>query len=218
MKTPLLAALGHMRPALMIRSSLLALVLIVATAAYGGVPSMNVTVSDASGKVAFKGATGASATFATANLAPGDYVVQFRSRSDAMKTNQYLLVVAAGKKKVIADAVSGDKINGSGVAMKISVEAGLKITGQVATDHAVAAAVSGKVKVINGKRYVWVKARTGSNLGDHWEEEGLASARIVATMSTDKLRQVQDSSFEGSMLDRHPGHVHDVVAGPGHGF
>jgi hypothetical protein len=194
-----------MKTLLLIRTAFLSFLFVVATAAYGGVPSMNVIVSDASGTVAFKGATKANATFATANLAPGNYVVQFQSKSGALKGNQYLLVVSAGTKKVIADAVPGEKINGAGVAMRITVEPGLKITGQVATDQALAAAISGKVKVINGKRYVWVKGRTGSNLGDHWEEEGLATAQNVATMSFDRLRRIQDASFEGSMLGRYGG-------------
>jgi hypothetical protein len=205
MKTLLLAATGHTRMTHMIRAVLLCLLLAATTVAYGGVPSMNVIVSDASGKIAFKGATNTNATFATANLAPGNYVVQFQSKSGALKGNQYLLVVSAGKKKVIADAVPGEKINGAGVAMRIIVEPGMKITGQVATDQGLAAAISGKVKVINGKRYVWVKARTGSNLGDHWEEAGLAPVRNVSSMSTDKLRQIQDRAFEGSMLDKYGG-------------
>jgi hypothetical protein len=199
----------------MIRRIVLSLVLVVATAAYGGVPSMNVIVSDASGKVAFKGTTNASATFATANLAPGNYVVQFQSKNGALQGNQYLLVVSAGTKKVIADAVPGEKINGAGVAMKIIVEPGLKITGQVVNDQGLAASISGKVKMINGTRYVWVKGRTGTNIGDHWEEEGLAASRNVASMSTDKLRQIQDRSFEGSMIGRYGGGPRDVVVHEG---
>jgi hypothetical protein len=190
---------------------LLALLLVVASAAYGGVPSLNVIVSDASGKVAFKGATDANATFATSNLAQGDYVVQFQSRNGALKGNQYLLVVAAGRKKVIADAVAGEKFHGGGVAMRVKVEPGLRITGQVATDQTTASARIGRVMVIDGKRYVLVQARTGSNLGVRWEEESLAPARNVTTMSRDRFRQIQDSSFEGSMLDRYPGQYQVVV-------
>jgi hypothetical protein len=213
MKTLHLGALGHTHMPHLIRTTLLALLLVVASAAYGGVPSMNVIVSDASGKIAFKGATNASATFVTSSLAPGNYVVQFQSRNEALKGNQYLVVVSAGKKKVIADAVPGEKFHGGGVAMKVTVESGLKITGQIATDQVVASLVSSKVKVIDGKRYVWVNARTGSNLGDHWEEESLAAPRNVTTWSMDRFRQIQDSSFEGSMLDRHPGHEHDIMGG-----
>ena len=211
MKTLLLAAFGHTRMSHTIRATLLCFILVATSAAYGGVPSVNVIVSDASGHAAFKGATNANATFATANLAPGNYVVQFQSTSQAVKGNQYLLVVSAGKKKVIADAVPGEKFHGGGVAMRINVETGLKITGQIATDQVVASVGSGKVKVIDGKRYVWVKARTGSNLGDHWEEESLAAARIIATMSIDKLQQIQDTSYEGSMLDRYPGRYEVVT-------
>lgn len=206
-------SLVQQRMTLMTRRILVSLLVVIATSAYGGLPSLNVIVSDAGGKVAFKGATNGHATFATANLAPGDYVVQFHSRSEALKDNHYLLVVSAGTKKVIADAVPGEKFNGGGVAMRVTVEAGLRITGQVAADQVVASAGSRKVKVINGQRHVWVKAQTGSNLGDHWEVEGLAAARNVATMSIDKLRQIQDRSYEGSMLGRHPGHEHDIMGG-----
>jgi hypothetical protein len=210
MKTLLRVGRDHTRLTCMIGSILVTLLLAGTAAAYGGVPSMNVIVSDASGKVAFKGATGASATFATANLAPGNYVVQFHSNSGALKGSQYLVVVSAGKAKVIADAVPAEKFNGGGVAMRITVGAGLRITGQIAADQGVASAAIGKVKVINGKRYVWVKARTGSNLGDHWEEESLAAAQNVASMSMDKLQKIQDASFEGSMLDRYHNGQYDV--------
>ena len=203
-------------PYLRFIASAFALFLGVAANAFAGVPPTGVIVVDTSGKVAFKGATDARATFATANLPPGDYVVQFHSKNGFLKGNKYLLVIAAGRKKVIADAVLGEKIDGAGVAMRLSVEGGQQITGQMAVDQVVASPGSSKVKVIDGKRYVWVKARTGSHLGDHWEEEGLAAARNVATMSIEKLRQIQDRSFEGSLLDRHPGHVHDVMAGRPH--
>lgn len=195
-----------------IRCSVLPLFFLGAIASYGGVAPIQVTVSDASGKVAFKGATHVNAAFVTANLAPGDYVVQFNARNGALNGQRYLLVVAAGTKKVIADDVAAEKFNGGGVAMRITVGSGLKITGQIAPDNATVSSDIRKIRVVNGKRYVWVKARTGSNIGDHWEEEGLAAARNVATMSMDKMRQIQDGSFEGSMLDRYHGGQYDVVA------
>jgi hypothetical protein len=216
MKTLLLAATGHTRMTHMIRSILLCLLLVVATAAYGGIPSMNVIVSDASGRVAFKGTTKVNATFATANLAPGNYVVQFQSQNAVLKGNRYLVVVSAGTKKVIADAVPGEKINGAGVAMRITVESGLKITGQVASDQGAAAAISGRVKMINGKRYVWVRARTGTNLGNHWEEEGLAAAQNVVSISFDRMQKYQDASYEGSMLDRYNGHRYGAAVHGGY--
>jgi hypothetical protein len=196
MKKLLLAVIHH---------SLLPLFFLGAVASYGGVPPIKVTVFDASGKVAFKGATHVSASFATTNLAPGNYVVQFNSKNGALNGQKYLLVVAAGTKKVIADDVAAEKFSGGGVAMRITVGSGLRITGQIAPDNATASSDIRKIKVIDGKRYVWVKGRTGSNVGDHWEEEGLAAARNVVSMSMEKMRKIQDGSFEGSMLGRYSG-------------
>ena len=49
--------------------------------AFGAVPAMNVTVSDASGKAAFKGMTNANGVFGTAKLAPGSYTVSLPRRA-----------------------------------------------------------------------------------------------------------------------------------------
>lgn len=109
----------------------LCLFLTVASLANAGVPPVNVIVSDPSGKAAFKGATKNDGGFATNKLAPGNYVVQFSSKNSAMKGGQYSIIVAAGKKKVVANALAGDKFLGSGVAMKLEVGEGLSIIGQV---------------------------------------------------------------------------------------
>lgn len=109
----------------------LCLLLVVASVANAGVPSMNVTVSDSTGKAAFKGATKGDGDFATAKLQPGNYVVQFTTKNTSLKGGQYSIVIAAGKKKVVANAVAGEKFLGGGVAMKVEVGAGLNITGQV---------------------------------------------------------------------------------------
>jgi hypothetical protein len=49
-----------------------------------------------------------------------------------------------------------------------------KITGQLALPARVAKAVNAnsKTKVAQGKRYVWVPAMTGSNIGGNWVEVG----------------------------------------------
>lgn len=114
----------------------LCLFLIVAAAANGGVPSLNVTVSDGAGKMAFKGTTKSDGGFATEKLQPGNYVVQLTSKNAALKGAQYSIVVSAGKKKVVANAVAGDKFLNGGVALKVEVGAGLNISGQVATGPA----------------------------------------------------------------------------------
>jgi hypothetical protein len=142
----------------------LAFILIRASVAYAGIPPVNVTISDAGGKAAFKGATNSSGAFATANLKPGNYVVQFNSSSAAMKGKHYALVVSAGKKKVSASAVPGEKFAAGGVAMKVDVGAGLNITGQVAAME----------KAASSKKMVWIEPMTGSHLPGHWVEEGSA--------------------------------------------
>jgi hypothetical protein len=118
----------------LIRGALLSFALVAACLANGGVSPVNVTVSDAGGKAAFKGATNAAGTFATANLKPGNYVVQFNSTSGGMKGSLYAIVVSAGTKKFAAAAVPGEKFAGGGVALRVVVGAGLNITGQVAPE------------------------------------------------------------------------------------
>jgi len=109
----------------------LCLFLAAASVANAAVPSLNVTVSDSAGKAAFKGTTKGDGEFATAKLKPGSYVVQFATTNSSVKGGQYSIVVAAGTKKVVANAVAGEKLLGGGVAMKVEVGAGLNVAGQV---------------------------------------------------------------------------------------
>jgi hypothetical protein len=193
----------------------LAMTVLLSTA-HAGIPAIQVIVSDSSGKVAFKGVTNADATFSTHSLPPGQYVVQFRSANATLKGNQYLLVVSAGKKKVIADAVAGQQFAGGGVAMRLSVEPGLQIAGQVANQASTVVEGVTKVRVINGQRYVRVRSTLGSNLGPHWEAESLANAKNVGYLSHQKLTKMLDSAYEGSMLDRyHSGGAYEVSV---HGY
>jgi hypothetical protein len=181
-----------------IRTALFSIVSLTACAAFGAVPSMKVTVSDAGGKVAFKGATNTSGTFATGNLAAGNYVVQFTSSDSALRGLQYMLVVSAGKKKVSADAVAGDKFTSGGVAMKIDVGAGLNITGQITTT-----ANNVRLDPKTKKKMVWIPPMLGSNMPGHWVEEDSAEAKTSKTrgnMSTSELqkRQSQGISLGGN--------------------
>ena len=91
-----------------ILSIVMSVSLVLASMAYGAVPTMNVMVSDASGKLAFKGATKGDGGFATEKLQPGNYVVQLTSKNSALKGGQYSIVVSAGKKKVVANSVAGE--------------------------------------------------------------------------------------------------------------
>jgi hypothetical protein len=176
------------------RNILLSLPLFLISLGYGAtVPTMDVMVSSANGKVAYKGTTNANGIFATGNLEAGNYVVEFRSKSAAVKGSKFGIAVSAGKNTVSADAVAGEKFAANGVAMKVAVAAATKITGQVASGLAATKAVtnasagsqsSAKVKVINGKRYVWVIPQKSSLEGGHWVEESAA-----ANAQSDTVRQ-----------------------------
>ena len=174
--------------------------------AYGGIPSMHVTVFDATEKVVFKQAIRSDATFATGSLPAGKYVVQFNTESAAVKGRQYLLVVSAGQKKVIADAVTGETLTGGGAAMKIQVGRGLQISGQVLNDEAIANEGGPKYRTIDGKRYVWRRAQIGTNLGGRWEEAITSPTRMVIVWNRDELQKRMDRGGEGSMLTNHFSH------------
>ena len=161
-----------------------------ASIAFGAVPSMNVTVSDSSGKTTYKGATDAKGTFATGKLQPGGYMVQFNSKS-APKGSKYAMVVSAGKKKVTANAVEAEKLAAGGVAMKIDVGAGLNITGQVADDKS--SAPMGH----NGKPMVWISKKTGSNIAAHWAESDSAEAKEAMTSSSMSRQDIQNRQSQG---------------------
>jgi hypothetical protein len=154
-----------------------------ASLAFSALPQLTVTVADSGGKPAYKGATNAKGTFATGTLKPGQYVVQFNA--EGVKGGKYALVVSAGTKKVTADAVAGEKFGKGGVAMKIDVASGLKITGQVAT------LLQEKVDS-NGKKMVWIPKKLGSNLPAHWAAEDSAEAKEAKSAGNLSIKNVQD--------------------------
>lgn len=171
------------------RFASLGLFLIAVSVGYSAVPALNVTVSDGGGKVAYKGATSATGTFATPNLKSGNYIVQFNSASAALKGHQYTLVISAGKKKVSADAVAGDKFLAGGVAMKLEVGSGLNITGQVA------ASANVKIDPKTKKKMVYIQPAVGSNMPGRWVPEDSAeavAARNSGRLRTEDVRKMQD--------------------------
>jgi hypothetical protein len=185
------------------------------SSAYGAIPSMDVTVFDATERIVFKQTINASATFATGNLPAGKYVVQFNTRSAAAKANQYLFVVSAGKKKVIADGVAGDTLTRGGAAIKIQVAPGSEISGQVLNDEAIAQAGGPKYRTIDGKRYVWVGEQTGTRLAGHWEEASAGPARSLVVWTRDELQKRMDRGGEGSMITS-GANEHDGMIPTGH--
>ena len=112
----------------LIRSTVLSLCFAIACMAYGAVPPLNVTVSDPSGKVVFRGKTDGQGSFATEKVKPGIYDVQFTSTSAV--TGNYSIKVSAGVKHVSAAGITGDKF-AKGVALKMNVQNLLNIVGEV---------------------------------------------------------------------------------------
>lgn len=148
----------------LIRSSILVLVCGVVSIASGGTPPMNVIVSDSGGALAFKGTTDANGAFSTRSLKPGHYVVEFKSKSGAVKGSSYALAISAGSKKVVANSVAGTMFNGGGVAMRVEVGGGLNITGQIISQPI---GTDGNPKIM-----VWVPQMPGSHMPAHWAEKG----------------------------------------------
>jgi len=181
--------------------------------ARGGIPSMGVTVFDATEKVVFKQALNANDTFATGTLPAGKYVVQFNTRNAAVKGNQYLLVVSAGQKKGIADAVAGETLTQGGAAMKIQVSPGVQISGQVLNDEAITNAGGPKYRTIDGRHYIWIKGQIGTNLAGRWVDARTPD-RTVTVWDRDELQKRMDRGGEGSMLTSH----HGLYISTGHGY
>jgi hypothetical protein len=164
-------------------------VMAAGSVAYATVPEMRVTVSDASGHAAYKGATDSKGTFVTGSLKPGHYVVQFNAKRNDVGGNNYALVVSAGSKKVVADAVAGEKFVGGGVAMRIEVAGSGNIVGQVASDL--------RTMMKDGKLLVWIPQRIGSHLPAHWAEADSADAKIAQTASSLSFKNLQDKQAQG---------------------
>jgi hypothetical protein len=172
----------------MARNILFSTFLLLASVAYGAaVPTIDVTVSTLGGKVAFRGKTDAEGLFVTPNLAPGSYAVQFNAKG--MKAGHYVIVVSAGKKKVTADSVVGDQFSKGGVAMKVDVGPGVKITGHVAL-------AGGALQ----PGMVWIPKQLGSNRAAHWAPEGSAEAvqaKQSGSMSKEGVQKMMESPDSG---------------------
>lgn len=169
-------------------------------------PTLDVTVLGPGGNVAYKGKTTGAGTFATGNLAPGSYVVRLNTKSSVeLKGGQFGIIVAGGKQKMGADAIAGERFGGAGVAVKVDVGPGMKVTGQLT--NASAAAQKGNVKIIKGKRFVRVR-EVGSNL-TKWVEEGTPEAGNVIRANGDGLARtldaMSDTHQEGGPIPPTPG-------------
>jgi hypothetical protein len=172
------------------RSLIIGIFAVVASVAWGAMPQINVTVLNSAGKTTFKGATNANGTFASGKLEPGDYVVQFNSKN-APKTSRYALVASAGKEKVVANGIPGEKLV-AGVAVTIKVGSGLNVTAQITAEDKNSAPIGR-----NGKLMVWIPKRIGSNLSPHWAESDSAEAKEVMTSSSYSIKNMQNNQNQG---------------------
>ena len=87
-----------------------------------------------------------------------------------------------------------------GVAMKVNLERGAKISGQLADEQQSAGPNSSNHRVIGGQRFVWVKEELGTNIKGRWVEEGSASAFNRTGISIESIRKLQERAGEGSMV------------------
>lgn len=190
-----------MRHTMRYMSGTFAILLAVASTAYSNVPSMEVTVFDSNGHVAFTSSTSPDGSFVTPRLNSGRYVVQFKARSEAAKGAHYLAVVSAGKRKVVATSVAGETFTGGGAAMRLDVDRSTKISGQVANEQAMFDESGSRTRVVGGQRFVWVTAQLGSHLGGHWVEASLAPAQNTNAVALDSIHKIQEHASEGSLMN-----------------
>lgn len=189
----------------------LIILLLALNAGAGAIPSMQVSVAAGAEKPIFRSLTRANGTFTTDSLAAGRYVVQFNSKNTIVKGDHYLVIVLAGRKTLVSNAVPGENFLAKGIAVNVDLSAPGKIAGQVASARELESA---NVRMIDGKRYYWI-AETGSNLGGRWLQEGAASSQNLVQLTQSDIRKMQDRAGEGNMA----GNMHraDLQLGvPGH--
>jgi hypothetical protein len=150
----------------------------------GGVANVDVTVSDATGRLTYRGKTDASGVFVTPPIRPGNYVVQFQAKKAAANRNDYAIYAASGHQRIVADAVPGQKFAGAGVAVRVKPTTSSAIIAQVA----VGGLNELGTKIVNGVRYVLLPPETGE-IGPRWVEEGTQPARNVTRI------QIEDGSL-----------------------
>ena len=173
------------------------------------IPPLDIIVSDANSKPAFRGVSNRDGTFATGKLAPGNYVVRFHSQHSFTKDDHYLLILSAGKKTLISNRLDGASFAASGVAANMEVAKTGVISGQVADAEELEKA---GVKVVNGRRYRWIKGTTGDNFGGRWVEEATYT-RDLKQLSQEGMRRLQDRSGQGNMGANEHGPQHEKPGG-----
>lgn len=193
---------------------LMALAVAAADSARANVSGLDVTVRK-DGKAFYQGKTDTSGSFATNSLEPGAYSVELRApKSMNLKGQKLAISVSMGKHGRRDSRAEGAHLQ-SGVALAVDVPKTSRLSGQVTQASRVAEAstkvpegmekVKANVKVINGKRHVWVPGPIGSNIGGRWVEEGSEAAALATTNRKggdgDFLRRMQGSDSGGATLN-----------------
>ena len=160
------------------------------------------------GKPIYKGTTDASGSFASGNLEPGSYSVEFRAPKSLSLREQTVAISVSTGKGAPRQSTTDGKYMQAGVAMTVDLAKAGKLTGKVSSSAGVAdrsgpapegyEKVKANVKVINGKRHVWVPAPIGSNMGGRWVEEGTEGAVLNTSNKkggdAEVLRHIQDQA------------------------
>ena len=177
------------------------------------VPGVDVTVKK-DGKAFYQGKTDSNGRFTTNSLEPGAYNVELRApKSINLKGQKLAIAVAAGKEAPRQSNADGGHLH-AGAAMSVEVSKASRLTGQITQAGRVAAEsakapegmekVRANVKVINGKRHVWVPGPIGSNVGGRWVDEGSEAAALSTSNRRggdgDVLRRLQDSNSGAATL------------------
>lgn len=182
----------------------LPLLLALASSA-SAIPPLDVTVSDATTGRTHQMLTKPDGTFATGALPSGSYVIKFRSHDAALANDQFLLVLRAGKKTMVSNAIPGKQFAAGGAAVRMQLGNEKQITGQVASERELRKA---KVRMVNGKRFIWREGGTGDNFGARWVEENSLRGATLTGLSEEAFRNMQERGAQGTMeANEHgPGH------------
>lgn len=121
--------------------------------------------------------------------------MQFNSKSAALEGDHYLVIVLAGRKTLVSNAVLGENFLANGIAVTVDLSAPGKIVGQIASARELESA---NVRMIDGKRYNWL-AETGSNLDGGWLQKGAVGSQNLVQLSQSDIRRMQDRAGEGNM-------------------
>lgn len=191
------------------RRCFILLLLTISATAFAGPQRIKITAR-AKGYPAVQGEADARGNFTLPNLQSGSYMIEFRSAdSGELKGKQFGIEITGGKQPVRQTAVPGEKLGGGGVALPVEVAKAGKLTGRITTAQLSAApAANGKsdanVKIIKGKRYVWVKGDIGSQMGGKWvpEDEAQQVDKNTGRRSGEMLRSMQDLGGQGAASGR----------------